>query len=128
MVKRRKFLGALIAPTLVSGAEAGLEAPPAARPAPEPPWPEDSDPEYWDRIRDQFYFPRDEAFFNTGTIGAVPRPVLERVIEDMRTLQATVTRWDYTTRTPNWISGYSSELPLLEKMGRLVDAPGRDIA
>jgi selenocysteine lyase/cysteine desulfurase len=122
MVKRRKFLGTLIAPTLLSGLSHRLNAAGAA------PWPEESDPDYWDRLRDQFYFPRDEAFFNTGTIGAMPRAVLERVIEDMRTLEATVTRWDYTERTPNWISGYSAELPLREKLGRVVNVPGRDIA
>ena len=125
MLNRRSFLGAVLAPPL---AESALRSAPAsAEPLPAP-WPEDNDPNYWDRIRDHFYFPRGEAFFNTGTIGAVPRPVLERVIEDMRTLQATVTRWDYTERTPNWISGYSPELPLREKMGRLVNASGRDIA
>ena len=80
----------MIAPALVSGFAADLKA---ATLAPAPPWPDEGDPEYWDRIRDQFTFPRDEAFFNTGTIGAVSRPVLERVIEDLRTLQTTVTRW-----------------------------------
>ncbi len=129
MFKRRNFLGALLAPPFISGgALARPEAASASSHAPGPPWPAEDDPAYWDRIRDQFYFPRDEAFFNTGTIGAVPRPVLERVIEDMRTLQATVTRWDYTERTPNWFSGYSPELPLREKMGRLVNARGRDLA
>jgi len=128
MVKRRKFLGALIAPTMVSSISGGPAVHANVGPEPAPAWPEENDPDYWDRIRDQFYFPRDEAFFNTGTIGALPRCVLERVIEDMRTLEATVTRWDYTERTPNWISGYSPELPLREKLGRAVNVRGRDLA
>lgn len=105
------------------------------RPAAHPPaggtladWPEDSDPRFWERLRDQFYIRPGEAFFNTGTLGATPRPVLERVIDDMRTLQETITRWDYTPRTPNWISGYSPELPLREKLGRLVNADPMEIA
>jgi len=93
-----------------------------------PAFPDDNDPEFWDQIRDQFYMPRGEAFFNTGTIGSVPRPVLEKVIEDMRTLEATVARWDYSDNTPNWISGYSPELPLRDKLGKLVNAEGKDIA
>lgn len=93
MVKRRKLLGALLTPAFAAGIATGRGSAAAPRPAPEPPWPEESDPDYWDRIRDQFYIPRGEAFFNVGTIGAVPRAVLERVIEDMRTLEATVTRW-----------------------------------
>lgn len=101
---------------------------PAPTPGGLPPFPGDNDPEFWDRIRDQFYIPRGEAFFNTGTIGSVPRPVLERVIEEMRTLEATVTRWDYSENTPNWISGYSPELPLRDKLGKLVNVEGKDIA
>jgi isopenicillin-N epimerase len=50
------------------------------------------------------------------------------VIEDMRTLEATVTRWDYSENTPNWISGYSPELPLRAKLGKLVNVEGKDIA
>jgi hypothetical protein len=83
----------MIAPALVSGFAADLKAAPFGHAATAPTWPEEGDPEYWDRIRDQFTFPRDEAFFDTGTIGAVSWPVLERVIEDLRTLQPTVTRW-----------------------------------
>src|SRR5881296_951817 len=129
MTNRRRFLTALLAPPLFAGrGEARPESSPAPMPSRVPPWPEENDPAFWDRIRDQFYITPGEAFFNTGTIGATPRPVLERVIEDMRTLQATVTRWDYTANTPNWISGYSPELPLREKLGKLVNVEGPDIA
>jgi isopenicillin-N epimerase len=133
MLNRRNFLTTLLAPPLMAG---GVEA--AARPAPATPvapeaalpapWPEESDPDFWDRIRDQFYITRGEAFFNTGTIGSTPRPVLERMIEEMRTLQATVCRWDYTAQTPNWITGYDPALPLREKLGRLVNADAAEIA
>ena len=127
MTNRRRFLGTLFAPALVGSAAKSAAV--TSSPSPSaPPWPDDNDPDFWDRIRDQFYIPRTESFFNTGTIGAVPRPVLERVIEDMRTLEATVARWDYTENTPNWISGYSPELPLREKLGRLVNVEGQDIA
>jgi selenocysteine lyase/cysteine desulfurase len=125
MVDRRHFLGTVLSP--VAGAVSQPAPDRAASPL-VPAWPAKDDPEFWAKIRDQFYFPAGEAFFNTGTIGAVPRYVLERVIEDMRTLESTVTRWDYTANTPNWISGYSPELPLREKVGKLVNADARDIA
>lgn len=106
MLNRRSFLSSLLAPSLVASHAAARPRPAApTAPAGPPPWPEDSDPAFWDRLRDQFYITPGEAFFNTGTIGATPRPVLERVMEDMQRLQMTVTRWDYTSQTPNWISG-----------------------
>ena len=133
MVSRRSFLGTFLTPAVFAraGAAAGgpkTEAAPASPPPALPPWPDENDPAFWDRVRDQFYITPGEAFFNTGTLGATPRPVLERVIEDMRTLQSTITRWDYSANTPNWISGYSPELPLREKLGKLVNAAGADIA
>ena len=132
MVSRRSFLGTLTPALLAArgsgtGGRVGTGWAPVS-PAALPPWPDESDPAFWDRVRDQFYITPGEAFFNTGTLGATPRPVLERVIEDMRTLQSTITRWDYSANTPNWISGYSPELPLREKLGKLVNAAGEDIA
>jgi len=126
MLNRRSFLGTLFAPSFLAGH--ARPGPPAGARTVAPPWPEDSDPNFWERIREQFYITPGEAFFNTGTLGATPRPVLARVIEDMRTLQATITRWDYTPRTPNWFSGYSPDLPLREKLGKLVNADALEIA
>jgi len=126
MTNRRGFLYSVFASALGGPMSTGAVA--ARTRGGLPPFPDDNDPEFWDQIRDQFYIPRGEAFFNTGTIGSVPRPVLERVIEDMRTLEATVARWDYSEDTPNWISGYSPELPLRDKLGKLVNVEGKDIA
>ena len=135
MPNRRNFLAALAASPFARGRSDGprratglAASSPQASPAGVPPWPEPSDADFWDRIRDQFYITPGEAYFNTGTIGATPRPVLERVIDTMRTLQETITRWDYTPETPNWISGYSPEVPLRTKLGKLVNAGADEIA
>jgi len=128
VVSRRRVLGVFSSAFLTAGGRAKAKPAASSPLSALPSLPEADDPAFWDRIRDQFYIKPGEAFFNTGTLGATPRPVLERVIEDMRTLQATITRWDYSANTPNWISGYSPELPLREKLGRLVNAEGRDLA
>ncbi len=133
MPDRRSFLATLLTPHLMAArlpglGPAGSAGERVASTLASSSWPEDDDPAFWDRIRDQFYLTPGEAFFNTGTLGANPRPVLERVIEDMQTLQASLTRWDYTPRTPNWFSGYSPELPLRGKLGRLVKAEAEEIA
>ncbi len=39
-------------------------------------WPAADDAGYWFWLRQQFSIPSDEAYFNTGTLGACPRPVL----------------------------------------------------
>ena len=129
MLNRRKFLNAALVPGVL-GAAAGMNGAPAPLSAPSaaPPWPDDNDPDFWARVRDQFYIKPGEAFFNTGTLGATPRPVLERVVEDMRNLQETIAHWDYSPNTPDWISGYAPALPLREKLGKLVNAQGRDVA
>jgi selenocysteine lyase/cysteine desulfurase len=128
-MNRRGFLSTLFAPTVVAAAGGATAYPqPARQETAARPWPHDDDPEFWERIRDQFYIVPGEAFFNTGTIGATPRPVLERVVEDMRTIQATIARWDYTPNTPDLISGYEPQLPIREKLSRLVNAEARDLA
>ncbi len=93
-----------------------------------PSWPDESDPAFWHRLRDQFYIMPGEAYFNAATLGATPRPVLERVIEDMRTVETMITRWDYTPKTEDLISGYSPALSVREKLGRLLNAEARDLA
>ena len=129
MINRRRFFNAMFAPAVLSAVGKAKAAPyPAAAPDPYPPMPEPEDPQYWDHIREQFYLNPEEAYFNTATIGAVPRPVLERVIEDMRVLQATLTLWDFKPGTPDWISGYSPMTRLRAKLARLVNVEGRDIA
>lgn len=129
MLNRRSFLSTLVAPSLLAARAPATPVPArAAQPGPVPAWPHDADPAFWDRIRDQFYITPGEAFFNTSTLGATPRPVLERVIEEMRTLQHTITRWDYSPRVPEWFSGYTPELPLREKLGKLVNADALDLA
>src|SRR5579875_507610 len=91
-----------------------------------PSWPDESDPAFWHRLRDQFYIMPGEAYFNAATLGATPRPVLERVIEDMRTVETMITRWDYTPKTEDLISGYSPALSVREKLGRLLNSKAGD--
>ncbi len=125
-MNRRKFMTAVAIPAAVAARPGALFA--AAAPSASPALPQDDDAEFWEKLRDQFYLSRGEAYFNTGTLGAVPRPVLERVIEEMRTLQITLAEWDYTARTQNYLSGYSPALELRAKMGRLINADAMEIA
>ncbi len=129
MFNRRSFLNTLLASSLLARRDPVQADPAPSAPASAlPPWPDENDPAFWDRVRGQFYIAPGEAYFNTATLGATPRPVLERVIEDMRTVETTITRWDYTPKTEDLISGYMPALSVREKLGKLVNAEPRDLA
>lgn len=110
MTPRRSFLrSALAVPFL----------PQAALPHPE-------DPSYWARVRDQFLLSRDKAFFNTGTIGAMPRVVFERTVEHLRKMATDVADWDYSGA--DWIAGYSDVPAIRGKASRLLNCDLKELA
>ena len=124
MTDRRNFLKAVSAAPLVSRAARAQAQ--AAAPAAIPELPRPGDPAYWDKVRDQFLLARDKVFFNNGTIGAMPRVVLERTVEHLRKMAVDVAEWDY--RGENWIGGYDSMLGVRTKTARLLNADVNEIA
>ena len=119
MNARRSFLK-----SISSALAVGFLARNGAGQAPALPAPED--PEYWDKIRDQFLLARDKVFFNTGTLGAMPKVVFDRTVEHMRKVATDIADWDY--RGENWISGYSPDIGIRTKAARLVGADVKEIA
>jgi selenocysteine lyase/cysteine desulfurase len=90
-----------------------------------PPLPTKDDPDYWGELRKQFPMPPDEAYCNTGTVGASPLRVLKAVFD--HTIQSNV-----RAAHVNWIgggmsllSGYGAYVELREKVGRLINADYR---
>ena len=71
---------------------------------------------YWNHLRWQFLVPSDQAFFNTGTLGASPRVVLDAVTEHLRYVEETVAEWDYSADQPEWLAGYRPEKRLRQKL------------
>ena len=61
MTNRRGFLYSVFASAL--GGAMSTRAAPAPTPRGLPPFPDDNDPEFWDRIRDQFYIPGRRSLF-----------------------------------------------------------------
>ncbi|MGQ0815624.1 MAG: aminotransferase class V-fold PLP-dependent enzyme [Gemmatimonadota bacterium] len=84
--------------------------------------------EFWDDLRAQFLIPRAEAFFNTGTLGASPRVVLDAVVQHMTHVDRDIAHWDYKPDHENYFTGYYPELPLRAKIGRLINATAEEIA
>jgi selenocysteine lyase/cysteine desulfurase len=67
--------------------------------------PAGDDPLFWEKIRDQFMLRKDEVFFNTGTMGAMPRVVVARMTEHLHVAASNIAEWDYSG-DGNMMSGY----------------------
>jgi selenocysteine lyase/cysteine desulfurase len=91
-------------------------------------WVAEDDPNYWSWIRKQFSIPPDEAYFNTGTLGACPRQVMDAVIESMQSMESTIAHYDYRAEHPEYIAGYRPQDALRQKAGSLINANGGEIA
>lgn len=117
-LSRRGFLGALAVPAIATSSP-GL-----------PPWPDASlpDEEFWAGIRQQFTIPAHETFFNTCTLGAMPRVVQDAVTEHFRGSAATLAHWDYRPENPDWFAGYRPQLELRTKLATLINADAEEVA
>ncbi|HZS44633.1 MAG TPA: aminotransferase class V-fold PLP-dependent enzyme [Blastocatellia bacterium] len=91
-------------------------------------WPSQADPNYWRWIRQQFLIPPDEAYFNTGTLGARPRQVTEAVANHMREIEETLAHFDYKPGHPEYFAGYQPQVELRKKAGSIINASEREIA
>jgi isopenicillin-N epimerase len=90
--------------------------------------PTGNDPEYWTKIREQFPMPPDEAYCNTGTIGASPLRVLYAVVGHMMESMTEVAQVDWSEGGTGLLSGYSAYTEIREKIGRLINADYKLIA
>ncbi|HEV7925360.1 MAG TPA: aminotransferase class V-fold PLP-dependent enzyme, partial [Verrucomicrobiae bacterium] len=91
-------------------------------------WPAEDDPGYWSWVRQQFCIPLDEAYFNTGTLGACPRQVLDAVLDSMREMEETIAHYDYRPEHPEYIAGYRAQEELRKKAGGILNANAAEIA
>src|SRR5688500_18078427 len=84
--------------------------------------------EFWRELRKEFLIPGDEAFFNTGTLGASPRIVREAVIDHMNHVDRDIAHWDYKADHEQYFTGYAQELWVREKLARLINAQASEVA
>ena len=93
-----------------------------------PPLPERDDPEYWAKVREQFPMPPDEAYCNTGTIGASPLRVLHAVVGHMVRSMVDVAHVDWRGGGASLLSGYDPHEELRAKIGRLINVDYKLVA
>lgn len=91
--------------------------------------PDPADPEFWRKVRDQFALDRDKVFFNPGTVGAMPKVVVEKMTEHLKYIGSGVADWAYKDdHKEEFISGYNNLLGIRGKVGRLINAEVGEIA
>jgi len=127
MSSRRRFLQSLAGSLALPFLPSRSNSQPITTSVPDE-FPKADDPRFWEKIRKQFYLREDEVFFNTGTMGASPKPVIDAVANNMRELAATMAEWDYKPDHPNWFTGYFSEKPLREKLAKLINCDFDEVA
>ena len=94
-----------------------------------PAMPEADDPQYWAKIRDQFMLARDKVFFNPGTVGAMPRVVVDKMVEHVRYLAENVADWAYKDdNKEEFISGYNNLMSIRTKVAALINGTAAEIA
>ena len=72
--------------------------------------------------------PMDEAYFNTGTMGAQPSVVLEKVIENLLYNATNIAKTDYQGNGPHLLSGYDEAVDLRKKIATLINCEYHEIA
>jgi selenocysteine lyase/cysteine desulfurase len=124
MENRRQFLGALTALPLVQGvlSRAEAEAWPLQAGAPA------SDADIFARLRADLLFPREVTYCNTGTLGAVPREVMDAMVNGLRTTEAGLPDWPYFQADGEPLTGYQPLLAARTTAARFLGASPDEIA
>ncbi|HEX6559190.1 MAG TPA: aminotransferase class V-fold PLP-dependent enzyme [Longimicrobiales bacterium] len=86
------------------------------------------DADFWSDLRKEFLIPREQAFFNTGTLGSSPRVVLDTVVQHMTHVDRDIAQWDYKPDHENYFTGYYPELGVRAKIARVINAAPEEIA
>ncbi len=90
--------------------------------------PNKDSPDYWSELRAQFPMPPDEAYCNTGTIGASPLRVINAMINHVLTANTNAAHIDWREGGQALLSGYGPYTEIREKLGILINADYRNIA
>lgn len=87
-----------------------------------------SDPELFAAARREFLFPTDIAYCNTGTLGAMPREVLEAQTGELTRLEAELPDWPYYTQIGAPLTGYQPREEIRADVARFIGADMEEIA
>ena len=84
--------------------------------------------DFWEQVRGMFPIPKDEAYFNTGTLGVLSYPTMNAVIDAVRYNAENAARTDYKGEGPLLLSGYESFEDTRKQIGKLINADFKEIS
>ena len=91
--------------------------------------PDKADPDYWVKLRKQFMLADNKVFFNTGTVGVMPRPVVNAVTKHLNYMATDVADWAYKDDSKErFISGYQDLMYIRTKVGTIINCDPKGIA
>lgn len=91
--------------------------------------PSSDDPNYWTEVRKQFMLAEDKVFFNPGTVGVMPRVVVNAVTDHLTHMAVNVADWAYKDDSKErYIAGYQDLMFIREKVARLLNCDPKEIA
>ena len=123
MENRRDFLGALAAIPLVHGLPLLGEARAAVQGAGA-----SSDADMFARLRGDLLFPRDVTYGNTGTLGAIPREVMDAMVNGLRNTEASLPDWPYFQADGEPLTGYQALMTARTAAARFLGATADEVA
>ena len=126
-VGRRAFLSLSGGALLLAASRTGLGAA-DARDRRFLPDPDADDAEIFAAARRELLFPPEIAYCNTGTLGAMPREVLEAQTNELRRLEVDLPDWPYYTQIGAPLTGYQPREDIRGDVGRFIGADMEEIA
>jgi isopenicillin-N epimerase len=128
---RRDFLARLSASGFAASGLAAAFVPgfdPFAAVAPHPLPRTDDDAALFAAARQRFLFPTSVTYCNTGTLGAIPKDVMDVMVDGLRRLETELPDWPYFQADGEPLTGYQQLVDFRAEVGALLNAPADEVA
>ena len=125
---RREFLSRLAVTGVAAGMLPTLDLPSLASSAPFVLPVTDDDAAIFAAARKRFLFPTSVTYCNTGTLGAIPRDVMDVLVKGLEKLESELPDWPYFQADGEPLTGYQPLTEFRAEAGAFINAPAEEIA
>ena len=126
---RRNFIAQLAATGVAAGMVPSFDVP--RRLLGDEPFvvgPQDDDARVFAAARKRFLFPTSVTYCNTGTLGAIPRDVMDVYVKGLQQLEQELPDWPYYQADGEPLTGYQPHTEFRAEAGAFINAPAEEIA